>query len=135
MLKNWRKRFHILPILLILPTLYFIYLFTVRPTYRILQDSQTYFHATRPDRVRPTDLALPGIEREPRSLRGPHDVGWAYFRAMLDSKTPEGKTFAQVMRNTFIYVSTTVPISMALAFFFAVLINQKLRGIGLARIA
>jgi sn-glycerol 3-phosphate transport system permease protein len=70
-----------------------------------------------------------------RSMRGPHNVGWAYFRAMIDQNTTVGKEFSQVMRNTTVYVVVTVPISMLLAFIFAVLVNRAVRGIGLARIA
>lgn len=125
----------LLPILLILPTLYFVFMFTVRPTYKVLNDSQEYYFPSRPDRVRPTNLQLPGIEEAPRSLRGPHDVGLAYYRALLDPKTREGETFRQVMANTIQYVIITVPLSILLAFVFAVLINRPLRGIGLARMA
>ncbi len=129
------KKFQLLPILLILPTLYFVFMFTVRPTYKVLNDSQVYYFPTRPERVLPTDLQLPDIEKEPRSLRGPHDVDFAYYKALLDPDTREGETFRQVMGNTFIYVIVTVPISMLLAFVFAVLVNRRLQAIGLARIA
>ena len=130
-----RNRLKLLPLLLILPTAYFVFLFTVRPTFSVLNDSQVYLHPTRPDRTRPTDLQLPGIETEPRSLRGPHEVGFAYFRAMFDGDTPEGAAFQQAMKNTAIYVLATVPASMLLAFLFSVLVHRKLRGIGLARMA
>ncbi len=126
---------NLLPYLLILPTLYFVFLFTVRPTIKVLQDSQEYYHPTRPGRVIQTDLQLPGVEEAARSIRGPHNVGLAYFRAMFDRDTEEGRIFRQVTQNTAIYVMTTVPASMFLAFVFAVLVNRKLRGVGFARVA
>ena len=130
-----RVRLNLLPYLLLLPTVYFVYLFTVLPSFKVFRDSQTYFHPNRPARVIMSDLSLPGIEAEQRSIRGPHDVGFAYFRAMFDSDSPEGERFFRVMRNTAIYVVTTVPISMLLAFMFAVLVNRPLRWVGSARIA
>lgn len=124
-----------LPYLLILPTLIFVVLFTIYPTLNVLQDSQEYYHPNRPDRNRPTDLNLPGIEEENRSIRGPHNVGIAYFRAMLDDSTPEGEILQQVISNTIVYTIVTVPASMALAFLFALLVNRTIKGIGLARVA
>ena len=135
---HWLARLrsiNLLPYLLIAPTLFFVFLFTVRPTYKVLQDSQTYFHPSRPDRNIQTDLQLPGIEEDARSIRGPHDVNLAYFRAMFSADTQEGEIFRQVMKNTFLYVIVTVPASMALAFLFAMLVNRKIKGIGIARIA
>lgn len=136
---RWRQwaRVHLnpLPYLLLLPTIYFVYLFTINPTFKVLNDSQIYYHPNNPNRVIETDLKLPGLEPEKRSIRGPNDVGWAYFRAMADTSTTIGEDFAQVMQNTLVYVIVTVPVSMALAFMFAVLVNRPVRGIGWARIA
>ncbi|MBI5957085.1 MAG: sugar ABC transporter permease [Chloroflexi bacterium] len=133
--KRLRPRLKPLPYLLILPTVYFVYLFTILPTFKVLRDSQIYFHPNLPQRVIMTDLKLPGIDPAQRSMRGPHDVGWAYFRAMADPDSLVGNEFWQVMRNTALYVVVTVPTSMLLAFLFATLVNRKLRGIGWARIA
>lgn len=133
--KRVRPRITPLPYLLLLPTLYFVYLFTINPTFRVLRDSQTYFHPNLPNRPRVTDLGLPGVEEAQRSLRGPNSVGLAYYRALFDPDTREGERFYRVMGNTLIYVGVTVPISMLLAFLFAVLVNRSIRGIGLARIA
>ncbi len=133
--KRLRPRLKPLPYLLILPTVYFVYLFTILPTYKVLRDSRIYLHPNRPARPVMTDLQLPGITPAQRSIRGPYDVGWAYFRAMADPDTTIGDRFFRVMGNTLVYVATTVPISMLLAFMFAVLVNRKVRGIGLARIA
>ena len=132
--RRW-GRINLLPYILILPTVFFVYLFTAKPSINVLQDSQVYFHPGRPERAIMTDLSLPGVEEEQRSIRGPHNVGFAYFRALFDTSTPEGGVFRQVIGNTFIYVVTTVPISMLLAFIFAVLVNRKMRGMSLARIS
>lgn len=130
-----RPRIKPLPYLLLLPTLFFVYLFTINPTFRVLRDSQVYYHPNLPDRPRVTDLGLPGVDEARRSLRGPNDVGMAYFRALFDPDTREGERFYRVMGNTLLYVVVTVPTSMILAFLFAVLVNRAARGIGLARIA
>lgn len=130
-----RKSINFLPYLLILPTFVFVVLFTIYPTIKVVQDSQVYYHPNRPDRAINTDLNLPGIEEAQRSIRGPHNVGLAYFRTMFDSSTPEGQIFYQVMGNTARYVIITVPASIILSFFFALLVNRTFRGIGLARVA
>lgn len=133
---RWRgKRISPIPYLLILPTLIFVVLFTIYPTFQVLRDSQIYYHPSRPDRARVSDLGLPGIEEAERSIRGPHDVGLAYFRAMFDSTTEEGAIFQRVLGNTLLYAAVTVSASMVLAFSFALLINRAIKGIGLARIA
>lgn len=129
------RSFNVIPYLLILPTFTFVVLFTIYPTFQVLQESQTYFHPNRPDRDLNTDLNLPGIEEASRSIRGPHNVGLAYFQAMFDPTTTEGETFLQVMGNTFTYTIVTVPVSIVLAFLFALLVNRTIRGIGLARVA
>lgn len=130
-----KRAFNLLPYLLILPTFIFVVLFTIYPTLKVLQESQVYYHPNRPERQLNTDLNLPGIEEAQRSIRGPHNVGFAYFRAMFDPSTAEGEIFIQVMVNTARYVIITVPASIILAFFFAVLVNRTFRGIGFARIA
>jgi sn-glycerol 3-phosphate transport system permease protein len=133
---TWRgKRVSLLPYLLILPTFIFVVWFTIYPTLQVLDKSQEYYHPSRPERSRLTDLGLPGIEEAERSIRGPHEVGLAYFRAMLDSGTSEGKIFYRVLGNTLIYTFVTAPASMILAFVFAVLVNRKLTGIAWARVA
>jgi len=130
-----RPRFSLLPYLLLLPTLYFVFLFTVYPTFKVLRDSRIYFHPNRPERAIMTDLQLPGVEEAQRSIRGPHNVGLAYFRAMTEPDSPEGKAFWQVMKNTAIYVVATVPVRIVLAILFALLVNRKMRGIGAVRLA
>jgi len=130
-----RRRISILPYLLILPTFVFVALFTLYPTFNVLTTSQQYFHPNRPDRVRESDLGLPGVEVAERSIRGPHEVGLAYFRAMLNRSTSEGQVFYQVIGNTAFYTIVTVPATMALAFIFALLVNRSLRWVGFARVA
>ncbi|MBN2472377.1 MAG: sugar ABC transporter permease [Anaerolineae bacterium] len=130
-----RPRLKPLPYLLLLPTLYFVFLFTILPTFNVLRDSQVYYHPNRPNRAIVTDLQLPGIAEESRSIRGPHDVGLSYFRALFAFDTEIGAGFRQVMINTLVYVVATVPTSMLLAFLFATLVNRKVRRIGLARAA
>lgn len=133
---RWRgKRVSPLPYLLILPTLVFVVLFTIYPTFQVIRSSQVYYHPSRPDRARETDLNLPGIEVESRSIRGPHDVGLAYFRAMFDPSTDEGAIFFRVLGNTLLYAVVTVSASMALAFLFAMMVNRAAKWIGLARVA
>jgi len=130
-----KRTFNVLPYLLILPTFVFVVLFTIYPTFMVLKDSQEYYHPNRPDRAINTDLNLPGIEEAKQSIRGPHEVGLAYFRAMFDPSTPEGEVFFQVIGNTARYTLVVVPVSIILAFFFALLVNRTLKGIGLARVA
>jgi sn-glycerol 3-phosphate transport system permease protein len=133
---RWRsKRLTPLPYLLILPTLFFVILFTIFPTIQVLHSSQVYYYPNRPDRSRITNLGLPGVEEADRSIRGPHHVGLAYFAAMFNPNTPEGSTFFQVLGNTLLYTVVTVPVSMLLAFCFAMLVNRSIRRIGLARAA
>ncbi len=43
--------------------------------------------------------------------------------------------FLQVLKNTMIYVLGTVPLSIAVAFLFAWLVNQPIRGLGWTRLA
>ncbi len=130
-----RIRVQLLPYLLLLPTVFFVYLFTINPSLRVLHDSQVYYHPNLPARPKMTDLGLPGVPEEVRTLRGPHDVGLAYFRAFLQPHSRIGERFWRVMKNTLLYVVITVPASMLLAFIFAVLLNRTVRGIGWARIA
>ncbi len=130
-----RPRIQWLPYVLLLPTLYFVFLFTVYPTFKVLRDSRIYYHPSRPDRQMVTDLKLPGIDEATRSIRGPNNVGLAYFRAMVEPDSPEGETFRQVIGNSALYVLGTVPISMILALLFALLVNRKMRGVGIARLA
>lgn len=100
-----------LPYLLILPTVVFVILFTVWPT--ILAFYQSFF-LQRLNIARFREPTFIGIEN--------------YVDLFTDPR------FLRVLTNTFLYVLGTVPISIVMAFLFALLVNRKLRGIGLARL-
>lgn len=57
-------------------------------------------------------------------INSPQWVGLKNFRTLLGDQR-----FAQTASNTLIYTIAMVPISIALALFFAVLLNSKIRGI------
>jgi len=101
----------LLPYLLILPTVVFVILFTVWPT--ILAFYQSFF-LQRLNIARFREPTFIGIEN--------------YVDLFTDPR------FLRVLTNTFLYVLGTVPISIVMAFLFALLVNRKLRGIGLARL-
>jgi len=106
-----KRRAPLLPYLLILPTVFFVILFTVWPT--ILSIYQSFFRQ-RLNIARFRDPTFIGLEN--------------YIDLFTDDR------FLRVLSNTFLYVLGTVPISVVLAFLFALLVNRKLRGIGLARL-
>ncbi len=62
------------------------------------------------------------------AVRIPRFVGLQQFADLLSDKD-----FMRVLGNTFTLTAAIVPISVILAFLFAVLLNQKIRGIGLFR--
>jgi sn-glycerol 3-phosphate transport system permease protein len=106
-----RRRSSLLPYLLVLPTALFVALFTAWPT--LLATYQSFFQQRL------------NIAR----FRDPTFIGLGnYVDLFADER------FLRVLVNTFIYVLVTVPISVVLAFLFALLVNRKLRGIGLARL-
>jgi sn-glycerol 3-phosphate transport system permease protein len=105
----------VLPYLLILPTFLLIFGFTLWPTVSAVVQS-TY---------------MPGV-----TVKIPaRFVGLDNYRALFDPDTDVGQTFPRVFLNTIIYVGVTVPVSIALAFALALLLNRPLRGIGLFRFA
>lgn len=106
-----KRRRLLLPYLLILSTVVFVVLFTVWPT--LLAFYQSFFRQ-RLNIARFRDPVFIGVEN--------------YVDLFTDSR------FLRVLSNTFLYVLGTVPISVVLAFLFALLVNRKLRGIGLARL-
>jgi ABC-type sugar transport system permease subunit len=55
-------------------------------------------------------------------------VGWSNYRDVLDDEL-----FWHALRNTVQYTLESVPPTIVLAFIFALLLNRKLRGIGLLR--
>jgi len=57
-------------------------------------------------------------------------VGAANYRAIF-----RDEAFWQALANTFVYVAATVPLGVVLSLALALLLNQKLRGVGLLRTA
>ena len=106
------RRRPLLPFLLILPTAIFVALFTAWPT--LLATYQSFFHQ-RLNIARFREPTFAGVEN--------------YVELFVDDR------FQRVLLNTFIYVLGTVPVSIVLAFFFALLVNRAMRGIGLARLS
>lgn len=100
-----------LPYLLILPTVLFVTLFTAWPT--LLAIYQSFFRQRL------------NIAR----FREPTFIGLENYTDLLTDER-----FLRILSNTFVYVLGTVPLSMLLAFIFALLLNRKMRGIGLARL-
>ena len=106
-----KRRRLLLPYLLILSTVVFVVLFTVWPT--LLAFYQSFFRQ-RLNIARFREPTFIGVEN--------------YVDLFTDPR------FLRVLSNTFLYVLGTVPVSIVLAFLFALLVNRKLRGIGLARL-
>jgi sn-glycerol 3-phosphate transport system permease protein len=107
-----KRRPSILPYLLILPTAFFVALFTAWPT--ILSIYQSFFRQRL------------NIAR----FRQPSFVGLENYVQLLT-----GSDFHQVLRNTILYVVGTVPLSIVLAFLLAMMVNRRARGIGFLRLA
>lgn len=106
------RHFNALPYLLILPTAVFVALFTAWPT--LLSVYQSLFRQRL------------NIAR----FREPTFIGLDNYITLFSDER-----FRNVLGNTILYVVGTVPVSIALAFLFALLINRRLRGVGLARLA
>ena len=111
MIRIQKSRFNPLPYLLIFPTLLFVAVFTVWPT--LLAIYQSFFRQ-RLNIVRFREPTFIGLEN--------------YSTLFADER------FLRVLSNTFLYILGTVPISILLAFLFALLLNRKIRGVGLARL-
>ncbi len=109
----WRAVF---PYLLIIPTFIFIFTFTIWPTGSAVMQS----------------LYKPGVTvRQPARF-----VGLSNYLDLVDPTSGEfGTAFPRIFGNTIIFVITTVPISMILAFALALLLNRKIRALGLYRFA
>jgi len=106
-----KKRISFLPYLLILPTLFFVALFTAWPT--ILSFYQSFFKQRL------------NILR----FQQPTFVGLGNYIELFSDPT-----FQKVLVNTFWYVLGTVPVSIVLAFLFALLMNRQIRGLGWVRL-
>ncbi len=107
------RRFRIgaaaLPYLLISPTLLFVAVFTLFPTLRVFYDS---------------------LFLQNQAVQQPQFTGFGNYTALF-----QDPTFNQVIVNTVIYVLATVPLSIFLALILALLLNQKIRALGLYRLA
>jgi sn-glycerol 3-phosphate transport system permease protein len=101
-----------LPYLLLLPTLVFVALFTAWPT--VLAAYQSFF------RQRLNIL----------KFKDPTFIGLGNYTDLFTDDR-----FLRVLKNTAIYVAVTVPVSIFLALFLALLVNRKLRAMGVARLA
>ncbi len=112
MIRRSKKKSKLLPYLLILPTAAFVALFTAWPV--LLSVYQSFF------RQRMT------IAR----FREPTFIGLGNY---IDLFTDQ--YFIQVIVNTLIYVIGTVPISVMLGFLFSLLVNRKVKGVGIFRLA
>lgn len=107
-----RRRTTLLPYILILPTAAFVALFTAWPT--LLSLYQSLFRQ---------QLAI-------AKFRQPTFVALQNYVELFGDKY-----FLQVLLNTLVYVIGTAPISVVLAFLFALLVNRQWKGVGLARLA
>ncbi len=101
----------VIPILLILPTFLIVLLFTAWPT--VLSIYQSFFR----------------IKLNIAKFRIPTFIGFGNYVSLFKSPT-----FHQVLLNTLIYVGGVVPISIILAFLFALLVNRAMKGIGFVRL-
>ncbi len=106
------RKARFLPYLLLLPTLIFVALFTAWPT--VLAAYQSFF------RQRLNIL----------KFKEPTFIGLGNYTDLFTDDR-----FIRVLKNTAIYVAVTVPISIFLALFLALLVNRKLRAMGVARLA
>ena len=100
-----RKKLYIFPYVLILPTAFFVALFTAWPV--LLSIYQSFFRQ-RMNIARFRDPTFIGLDNYVELFTDPY--------------------FLQVIRNTFVYVIGTVPISIMLGLFFALLVNRQIKG-------
>jgi sn-glycerol 3-phosphate transport system permease protein len=106
------KKHGALPYLLLLPTAFFVALFTVWPV--LLSVYQSFFRQRM------------NIAR----FREPTFIGFGNYLELFSDPY-----FHQIIFNTLKYVLGTVPISILLGFLFALLVNRKMRGVGIFRLA
>jgi sn-glycerol 3-phosphate transport system permease protein len=111
-LQSSRKKRPILPYLLITPTFIFVTIFTVWPV--LLSIYQSFFRQRM------------NIAR----FRVPTFIGFGNYIDLFSDPY-----FIKVITNTLFYLIGTVPISIGLGFLFALLVNRKVRGIGIFRLA
>jgi sn-glycerol 3-phosphate transport system permease protein len=101
------------PYLLIAPTFILVAIFTILPSINTIIDS----------------LYEPGRARnDPDTF-----VGSENYLDLFDSSHYLGSRFLTVLGNTLIFTAATVSFSVPLALLFAVLLNRRIRGLGLWR--
>jgi sn-glycerol 3-phosphate transport system permease protein len=98
-----------LPYLLLLPTLFFITVFTLWPLARVVYGS---------------------LFLQNQAVQAPRFAGLGNYQTLA---TDPG--FRDVLTNTLVYVVVTVPLSAGLALILALLLNREFRARGLARLA
>jgi len=101
-----------LPYFLILPTAIFVALFTAWPV--LLSLYQSFFRQRM-------NIA---------KYREPSFIGFGNYIELF-----QDQYFIEVIKNTFHYILGTVPISILLALFFAIMVNRKIRNVGWLRLA
>ncbi len=107
-----KRHIPVLPYLLVTPTVFFVALFTAWPT--LLAIYQSFFRQRM-------NIA---------KYREPTFIGLGNYANLFTN--PD---FHQVLVNTAIYVLGTVPLSIALAFVIALLLNRRVPGLGLWRLS
>src|SRR5258708_11258762 len=105
----------VFPYLLVLPTFLAIFTFTLWPSVSAVIQS----------------TFKPGV-----TVRiAPRFVGIGNYADLFDSSRDVGQRFPTILVNTLEYVAVTVPVSMALAFTLALLLNRKIRALTFFRFA
>ncbi len=107
-----RRKSGALPYLLLLPTALFVALFTAWPV--LLSVYQSFFRQRM------------NIAR----FREPTFVGLGNYRDLFSDPY-----FRQIIANTVRYALGTVPLSILLGFLFALLVNRRMRAVGVFRLA
>jgi sn-glycerol 3-phosphate transport system permease protein len=106
----WERIF---PYLLVLPTLIFVFMFTLLPSINTIIDS-----TLSPGRRASDPAAFVGLEN---------------YQKLFDATHFIGGRFLPILGNTLMFTLVTVAISVPLALVFALLLNRKIRGLGFWR--
>src|SRR5579885_3112070 len=105
----------VMPYALILPTFLFIFTFTLWPAGSAIVQS----------------LYKPGVTAKlPTKF-----VGLGNYADLFDSSRLIGQEFPLILGNTLLFVAVTVGVSIVVAFILALLLNRKMRAVGLYRFA
>src|SRR5215813_8933805 len=108
----WRA---VMPYVLILPTFLFIFAFTLWPAGSAIVQS----------------LYKPGVTAKLPTKY----VGLGNYADLFDSSRLIGQEFPLILGNTILFVAVTVGVSIVIAFVLALLLNRKMRAVGLYRFA